>query len=284
MFNWIKSPQLPEKDEVQAFQSIAGGPIYKIGALKDRTNNLQLIPWEDLLEIFPNAVYVRDKDGIVTPARDIQFQRIVPRSIKLRADEVLQVVSSTDPPPKSAVSNMEPLKSTDTITDYPKGSLAGSSSSPPTFTSSIPSSITTPHTPPPNRGSSEGRRVSSSTGYRGSTDSGRRFSSHTQHTHAHHDTSSHQQHSDGAEDEWSDFQANNTPPLPGVPSLGASTATATTAEISTAAAVAAATTEMRMLRQDISHRFEMLNAEQEERFQLAMRACKRPEAHNAQRP
>lgn len=77
MFNWLNSPQLPDKTETQSFQSISGGPILNIEALNDRTNKMQLIPWEDLLEIFPNAIYVRDKDGIVMPARDKSHRRLV---------------------------------------------------------------------------------------------------------------------------------------------------------------------------------------------------------------
>lgn len=77
MFNWLNSPQLPDKTETQSFQSISGGPILNIEALNDRTNKMQLIPWEDLLEIFPNAIYVRDKDGIVMPARDRSHKRLV---------------------------------------------------------------------------------------------------------------------------------------------------------------------------------------------------------------
>ncbi|KAF9380931.1 hypothetical protein CPB97_008068 [Podila verticillata] len=115
MFNWLNSPQLPDKTETQSFQSISGGPILNIEALNDRTNKMQLIPWEDLLEIFPNAIYVRDKDGIVMPARDKSHRRIIPRSIKLHPNEVLQVVSSQDAPPKSNRSIFEPLSTSNVV-------------------------------------------------------------------------------------------------------------------------------------------------------------------------
>ncbi|KAF8939233.1 hypothetical protein EDD21DRAFT_441291 [Dissophora ornata] len=101
MFNWINSPQLPDKIETQAFQSISGGPTLRINAIKDRTHKMKLIPWEDILEVFPNAIYLRDANGIVMPARDVASKRITPRSIKLQADVVLEVVSSQDIPPTS---------------------------------------------------------------------------------------------------------------------------------------------------------------------------------------
>ncbi|KAG9068370.1 hypothetical protein KI688_010638 [Linnemannia hyalina] len=102
MFNWIKSPTLPDTIETQAFRSISGGPILRINTLNDRTHRMKLVPWEDILELFPNAIYLRDANGIVMPARDNSSKRISPKSIKLQADVVLEVVSTHDEPPTSA--------------------------------------------------------------------------------------------------------------------------------------------------------------------------------------
>ncbi|KAF9120340.1 hypothetical protein BGW39_011487, partial [Mortierella sp. 14UC] len=72
MFNWIKSPTLPDTIEAQAFRSISSenSPVLKINTINDRTNRMKLVPWEDILEIFPDAIYLRDANGIVMPARD----------------------------------------------------------------------------------------------------------------------------------------------------------------------------------------------------------------------
>ncbi|KAF9089930.1 hypothetical protein BGX29_008478 [Mortierella sp. GBA35] len=70
MFNWLTSPVLPDEIEAQAFRSISCGPILHINSINDRTNRMKLVPWEDILEVFPNAVYLRDANGIVMPARD----------------------------------------------------------------------------------------------------------------------------------------------------------------------------------------------------------------------
>ncbi|KAF9325910.1 hypothetical protein BG006_010630 [Podila minutissima] len=172
MFNWLNSPQLPDKTETQSFQAISGGPILNIEALNDRTNKMQLIPWEDLLEIFPNAIYVRDKDGIVMPARDRSHKRIIPRSIKLRPDEVLQVISSEDAPPKSTTSIFEPLSKIDATEKHPSSATSARGST--------------------ERGTANIRR---------STESNTRTStSSTRHANTTKD-----------DDEWSDFQTNSSP-------------------------------------------------------------------------
>ncbi|KAG0363449.1 hypothetical protein BG005_000083 [Podila minutissima] len=177
MFNWLNSPQLPDKTETQSFQAISGGPILNIEALNDRTNKMQLIPWEDLLEIFPNAIYVRDKDGIVMPARDRSHKRIIPRSIKLRPDEVLQVVSSEDAPPKSTRSVLEPLSTIDATEKH---------SSSATSTSAVRGST--------ERGTAKIRKSTESSNARTSTSS-------TRHANTTKDD----------DDEWSDFQTNSSP-------------------------------------------------------------------------
>ncbi|KAF9112729.1 hypothetical protein BGX27_002904 [Mortierella sp. AM989] len=102
MFSWLNSPQLPDTIETQAFRSISGGPTVRINVINDRPHRLKLVPWEDILEVFPNAIYIRDANGIVLPARDVKMKRINPRSIKSQADVVLEVVSSQDPPPTSS--------------------------------------------------------------------------------------------------------------------------------------------------------------------------------------
>ncbi|KAG0037798.1 hypothetical protein BGZ82_001805 [Podila clonocystis] len=217
MFNWLNSPQLPDKTETQSFQSISGGPILKVGALNDRTNKMQLIPWEDLLEIFPNAIYVRDKDGIVMPARDRSHKRIIPRSLKLRPDEVLQVVSSEDTPPKSTRSLLEPLRTSD-ATENPSSTTSAAS-----------------------RGSASIRR-STESNTRTSTSSTRRTNA-----------------AKVEDDEWSDFQTNSSviPPESKAPARLNAEST---------------------LRQEIIHRFELLSAEQEERLQITIRTCQKPNA------
>ncbi|KAF9321940.1 hypothetical protein BG003_009258 [Podila horticola] len=218
MFNWLNSPQLPDKTETQSFQSISGGPILNIEALNDRTNKMQLIPWEDLLEIFPNAIYVRDKDGIVMPARDRSHKRIIPRSIKLRPDEVLQVVSSEDAPPKSTRSVLEPLSTSDATEKLPSSS-----------TSAAP------------RGSASIRRSTESNARTSTSSAG--------HAHIAKDD----------DDEWSDFQTNSSPVPPGPKTPAGLNAEST-------------------LRQEIIHRFELLSAEQEERLQITLRTCQKPNA------
>ncbi|KAF9350694.1 hypothetical protein BGX26_011187 [Mortierella sp. AD094] len=102
MFSWLSSPQLPDTIETQAFRSISGGPTVRINVINDRIHRMKVVPWEDILEVFPNAIYLRDANGIVMPARDTTMKRISPRSIKLQADVVLEVVSSQDPPPATA--------------------------------------------------------------------------------------------------------------------------------------------------------------------------------------
>ncbi|KAF9175651.1 hypothetical protein BGX20_002619 [Mortierella sp. AD010] len=99
MFSWFYSLKLPDTIETQAFRSISGGPTIRIDAIHDQAHGMNLVPWEDILEIFPNAIYLRDTNGIVMPARDFGKKRISPRSIELQAGVVLEVVSSQDPPP-----------------------------------------------------------------------------------------------------------------------------------------------------------------------------------------
>ncbi|KAG0086706.1 hypothetical protein BGZ93_011358 [Podila epicladia] len=223
MFNWLNSPQLPDKTETQSFQAISGGPILNIEALKDRTNKMQLIPWEDLLEIFPNAIYVRDKDGIVMPARDRSHKRIIPRSIKLRPDEVLQVVSSEDAPLKSTRSVLEPLSTSNATEKLPS-----------------PTTSTTTARRSTERGPASVRRSIES--------NARTSTSSTRHANTTKDE----------DDEWSDFQTNSAPipPRPNPTGLSAEST----------------------LRQEIIHWFELLSAEQEERLQIIIRTCQKPNA------
>ncbi|KAF9993700.1 hypothetical protein BGZ80_001750 [Entomortierella chlamydospora] len=102
MFSWLYSLKLPDTIETQAFRSISGGLTVRIDVIHDQAHGMNLVPWDDILEIFPNAIYLRDANGIVMPARDFGKKRISPRSIELQAGVVLGVVSSYDPPPTIA--------------------------------------------------------------------------------------------------------------------------------------------------------------------------------------
>ncbi|KAG0351815.1 hypothetical protein BGZ54_003080 [Gamsiella multidivaricata] len=139
---------------------------------------MKLVPWEDILEVFPNAIYLRDANGIVMPARNNTFKRITPRSIKLQSDVVLEVVSAQDIPPAST----RPANITKTE------DLAKESSLLPAVTGSSSA----------DRWSSEqearNARISTST-----TESNRGITGSSQ---------QHQQH-DEAESDWSPFQANS---------------------------------------------------------------------------
>ncbi|KAF9144516.1 hypothetical protein BG015_000081 [Linnemannia schmuckeri] len=297
MFNWIKSPTLPDTIETQAFRSISGGPIFRINTLNDRTHRMKLVPWEDILEIFPNAIYLRDANGIVMPARDHLSKRISPKSIKLQADVVLEVVSSHDLPPTSA----RPENITTTNDDHIQQS-------------------------PPSTGITGGRTSASSVS-RGSTDfeprsissatSSIRASSESAHAHTHTPKYSSESarkqsqeatpralssvaaatttatNNDDDEDDWSPFQANSAATFSAPQTLAipepTSTTTHTTRPHTHAQAPLSTTTNVGrdegldqhgimasndILRQEMIHRLELLSAEQEERLNLILTACR----------
>ncbi|KAG0047161.1 hypothetical protein BGZ83_007733 [Gryganskiella cystojenkinii] len=242
MFNWITSPQLPDTIDTQAFRSVAGqGPVLSINAINDRTHNMKLIPWEDILEVFPNAVYLLDASGIVLPARNSSSKRISPKSIKLQPDVVLQVVSSQDIPPRSTVpENIEKIeKSVKGVDSLTSTSLSTSFDYQQQLSRPSTSSV---------RGSSEIHAIAQ----------GRLSSS---------STTSHPEKTSGttvtatAEDsDWSPFQANN----------------ASAFAASSSVPVAASVEQLNMLRQEMIHRMELLSAEQEERMHILLKACQRP--------
>ncbi|KAF8985803.1 hypothetical protein BGZ46_001771 [Entomortierella lignicola] len=204
MFGWLNSPQLPDTVDTQVFRSISGGPTLRINALNDRTNRVKVIPWEDILEVFPNAIYLRDANGIVMPARDSSMKR------QLQADVVLEVVSSQDPPPKTT--RPENIEKTKDLT--------------PNTTSTIPHS-TTGHQTKSERSSLSTTASSTLTGL-----------------------------AQEDESDWSPFQANSTS--------------------NPAQSSSPDQKSLELLRQEMIHRMELLSAEQEERLNTILNACRRP--------
>ncbi|KAK5816954.1 hypothetical protein F5H01DRAFT_342115 [Linnemannia elongata] len=293
MFSWITSPTLPDKIETQAFRSISGGPILRINTLNDRTHRMKLVPWEDILELFPNAIYLRDANGIVMPARDSSSKRLSPKSFKLQPDVVLEVVSSHDEPPTSA--RPETISTTTTEDDDSVVQpLAGTGiTGGRTSTSSVP------------RGSTDFNLAQSTSSAR--TSSIRASSESAPHTHTHTPKQSSESarnqaqdatprpprlaattssSKDDDEDDWSPFQANSaatfpTPQTLTVPGPSTSMHTRPQAPLS-----ATRTDEGRglgqhgimtptdILRQEMIHRLELLSAEQEERLNLILTACR----------
>ncbi|KAF8948396.1 hypothetical protein BGZ47_005169 [Haplosporangium gracile] len=296
MFNWIKSPTLPDTIETQAFRSISGGPILRINTLNDRTHRMKLVPWEDILEIFPNAIYLRDANGIVMPARDYRSKRISPKSIKLQPDVVLEVVSTHDEPPTSDRPENITITDDDHIQQStPSTGITGGRTS----TSSMP------------RGSTdlESRSISSAR-------SSIRASSESAHADAHtpkHSSESTRKQSqeatprapttvaaattagnnDDDEDDWSPFQANSTatfsaPQTLTIPGPSSTTSQTTRPHAHAQAPLSTTTNAIReggssqqgimasndILRQEIVHRLELLSAEQEERLNLILTACR----------
>ncbi|KAF9146663.1 hypothetical protein BGX30_011855 [Mortierella sp. GBA39] len=290
MFNWIKSPTLPDTIETQAFRSISGGPILRINTLNDRTHRMKLVPWEDILELFPNAIYLRDANGIVMPARDNSSKRISPKSIKLQADVVLEVVSTRDEPPTSA--RPEIITSTaedDSVTQSMAGTgITGGRAS----TSSVP------------QGSTDFDLARSASSARSSI----RASSESAHAHTYTPkqslesaqnqaqdatprppiaaaTTSHKD-ENGDEDDWSPFQANSAATFPAPQTFtipGPSTLTHTRPQAPLLAihidegrvlGQHGIMTPTDILRQEMVHRLELLSAEQEERLNLILTACR----------
>ncbi|KAF9297971.1 hypothetical protein BGZ88_008437 [Linnemannia elongata] len=293
MFSWITSPTLPDKIETQAFRSISGGPILRINTLNDRTHRMKLVPWEDILELFPNAIYLRDANGIVMPARDSSSKRLSPKSFKLQPDVVLEVVSSYDEPPTSA--RPETISTTTTEDDDSVvQSLAGTGiTGGRTSTSSVP------------RGSTDFNLAQSTSSAR--TSNIRASSESAPHTHTHTPKQSSESErnqaqdatprpprlaattsssKDDDEDDWSPFQANSVATFPTQQTLtvpGPSTSIHTRPQ---APLSATRTDEGRglgqhgimtptdILRQEMIHRLELLSAEQEERLNLILTACR----------
>ncbi|KAG0325161.1 hypothetical protein BGZ99_001002 [Dissophora globulifera] len=236
MFSWLNSPQLPDTIETQAFRSIAGGPTLRIGAINDRTHKMKLIPWEDILEVFPTAIYLRDANGIVMPARDGSSKRITPRSIKLQADVVLEVVSNEDIPPKST----RPDNITITKDLPPEHSESALSTSPINRRS-------TDHT-----AAAAAQRTSTST--TGSVHQTRKSVSSSSTAEIAAATAAKTPQLENDESDWLPFQANSAPPL----AIPSDTVPSEQVEI---------------LRQEIVHRLELFSAEQEERLSIIIRAC-----------
>ncbi|KAG0071748.1 hypothetical protein BGZ89_009622 [Linnemannia elongata] len=293
MFSWITSPTLPDKIETQAFRSISGGPILRINTLNDRTHRMKLVPWEDILELFPNAIYLRDANGIVMPARDSSSKRLSPKSFKLQPDVVLEVVSSLDEPPTSA--RPETISTTTTEDDDSViQSLAGTGiTGGRTSTSSVP------------RGSTDFNLAQSTSSAR--TSSIRASSESAPYTHTHTPKQSSESarnqaqdatprpprlaattssNKDDDEDDWSPFQANSAVTFPTPQTLtvpGPSTSmhtrpqaplSATRADEGRGLAQHGIMTPTDILRQEMIHRLELLSAEQEERLNLILTACR----------
>jgi len=254
MFNWIKSPQLPDTIETQSFRAVSGhGPILKINSLNDRTHSCKLIPWEDILEVFPNAVYIMNASGIVMPARDSAHRRITPKSIRLQPDVVLQVVSGQDLPPASTIpENIEKIEKLP-VTGSGISTLADSLAS--TSLSSSTASATVSQRQRQQSRSS----ISSASTTRASTESHApsqtRLSSSSRTSNPEKISTS----SATKDADWSPFQANN-------PSTFEVPSTSTPATVD----------QLEILRQELTHRMELLSAEQEERLQILLRACQRP--------
>ncbi|KAF9544917.1 hypothetical protein EC957_011542 [Mortierella hygrophila] len=288
MFNWIKSPTLPDTIETQAFRSISGGPIFRINTLNDRTHRMKLVPWEDILELFPKAIYLRDANGIVMPARDNSSKRISPKSIKLQADVVLEVVSTHDEPPTSA--RPEIITSTTEVDSVIQPMAATGITGGRTSTSSVP------------RGSTDLDLTRSAPSARSSI----RASSESVHAHTYTPKQSPESarnqaqgatprppipaaitsHKDEDEDDWSPFQANSAATFPAPQTFtipGPSTLTHTrqqapllTTHIDEGKGLGkhGIMTPTDILRQEIVHRLEFLAAEQEERLNLILTACR----------
>ncbi|KAG0378728.1 hypothetical protein BGX24_002960 [Mortierella sp. AD032] len=291
MFNWIKSPTLPDTIETQAFRSIssADSPILKVSTINDRTNRMKLVPWEDILEIFPDAIYLRDADGIVMPARDHNQKRISPKSIKLQPDVVLEVISTQDIPPTSArpenitkTEDLEQQASTATtattgITGGVTGGVTRGSGSTPRSSMTRGSTDIDPSHHTSSRSRSSSVRASSEIAYthtpKASSESARRQSRDATPTAATtKTTSANNSNDDYEEDDWSPFQANS----------------AATFSVHTHALAGSTTSDARvllghhgittndntLLRQELIHRLELLSAEQEERLDIILKACR----------
>ncbi|KAK3836445.1 MAG: hypothetical protein JOS17DRAFT_771959 [Linnemannia elongata] len=289
MFNWIKSPTLPDTIETQAFRSFSGGPILRINTLNDRTHRMKLVPWEDILELFPNAIYLRDANGIVMPARDSSSKRISPKSIKLQADVVLEVVSTHDQPPTSARpetitttseegSVIQSLAGTGitggrtSISSVPRGST---DYDPPRSASSARTSI---------RASSESAQAHNHTPKQSSEFARIQAQDATPRPTIPAATTSNE---DDDDDDWSPFQANSAATFPAPQTLtipgGPSTSTharpqaplsATHIDEGRGLGQHGIMTPTDILRQEMIHRLELLSAEQEERLNLILTACR----------
>ncbi|KAG0272315.1 hypothetical protein BGZ95_011946 [Linnemannia exigua] len=278
MFNWIKSPTLPDTIETQAFRSIssADSPILKISTINDRTNRMKLIPWEDILEIFPDAIYLRDANGIVMPARDHNQTRISPKSIKLQPDVVLEVVSTHDIPPTSAlpenIIKTEDLKqqpSTATTTTGITGGVTGGSGSTPRPSMTRGSTDIDPSHHTSSRSRSSSFRASSEIAPKAS----RKQSHDATPTAATARTNNgNNDDDDDDEDGWSPFQANSAATF-SARAHALAGFTTTDAHI-LAGHHGTTTNDNTLLRQEMIHRLELLSAEQEERLNIILKACR----------
>ncbi|KAF9919729.1 hypothetical protein FBU30_010611 [Linnemannia zychae] len=263
MFSWIKSPELPDTIETQAFRSISGGPILRINTINDRTHRMKLVPWEDILEVFPNAIYLRDANGIVMPARDNMLKRITPKSIKLQPDVVLEVVSTQDVPPRNArpeniaTPTDDNSNNTNNANELSVSTIPRRSSEHPLDHYYHPHLPTTASPQSSIRASSESKHSSKK-----STESVRK--------HSHESAASHSNnHGQEEDDDWAPFQANS--------SSGPSSSTHTIKpELVDSGSLLAGLTGIsnELLRQEIIHRFELLSAEQEERLNVILQACR----------
>ncbi|KAG0292412.1 hypothetical protein BGZ96_004159 [Linnemannia gamsii] len=290
MFSWITSPKLPDTVETQAFRSISGGPTLRISTINDRTHGMNLVPWEDILEIFPNAIYLRDANGIVMPARDSSQKRITPKSIKLQADVILEVVSSQDEPPTSA--RPEIITTTDeddgnaTQSPPPTGITGGraSSSSFPRGPTDLDTHRSTTSSRSSIRASSESAHAHTHTSKRSSESARKQSQEATPKARTTETPAPAPAGKDDDEDDWSPYQANSaanflahqTLTISGSSSTGhthtysPSTVNVGAEELGQQGIIASND----ILRQEMIHRLELLSAEQEERLNLILAACR----------